>query len=360
MTRTIPSTTGTPVASVGPVRWLVGCLLVVTALAAAGCGGGSSSTTLGGGAARLVSYHGGGHGFEGLSFRYPASWSAYHYRCASSFTSPIVYLSNERLHPPCTHRRLAHGSVTKGRAPLDRLRPGGVLVEWSLTGFPGSTFKNAHGRPLRVDGFQAKLLTGEYGCAHLGADVGYVLTVNRRHDPYNRYELRACIAGPDSASTEAEVRGLISSTTLPTAREISTDSSSTAPGPIVHNGSLAGRLIVEPAPVAAGEDVGVAVRNEGSVPIYYGLGLRIQRKAGGDWENAKEAVYGPGPVAYRLPLFSLPPGRRAGPHHGGTFDGVVLPRTLKPGKYRFLKQISGDGRSLGAPRAMLVAGFRVR
>jgi hypothetical protein len=136
---------------------------------------------------------------------------------------------------------------------------------------------------------------------------------------------------------------------------------STARGPVVRNGQLAGRLIAKSGLVDPGDRVGVAVRNAGSVPLYYGLPLRAQRKTGGDWESAKEAVYGPGPVAYRLPLFSLPPGRTAGPHHnGGTFDGVSLPRTLEPGKYRLVKEVSGDGRSLGPPRAELVANFRVR
>jgi hypothetical protein len=333
--------------------------IIVTALAAAGCDDDSSPSTPRSDAARLVNYHG-GHGSEGLSLRHPAAWSARNYRCVSSFTTPIVYLSNQRLRRPCTHHQLPHGSVTKGRAPLDRLRPGGVLVRWSFVGSPWVTFKGAHGRPLKVDGYRAKLLKGEYGCAHLGADVGYILKVDRPDLPHGLYELRACIAGPDSARTEAEVRALISSTKLPSAREISKHSSPTAEGPIVRNGSLAGRLIVEPASAAAGEDVGVTVRNEGSVPLYYGLPLRVQRMTGGDWESAKEAVFGPGPVSFPLPLFSLPPGRRSGPPHGPTFDGVVLPRTLEPGKYRFLKEISGDGRSLGAPRAQLVASFSVR
>jgi len=327
--------------------------IIVSGLVA--CGSGSSPSTPEG-AARLVTYHA-GHGFEGLSFRYPASWRPYNYRCAPHFVIPIVYLSNERLRPPCTH----HGSVTKGRAPVDQLGPGGVLVTWSIVGSLSWTLKAARGTPLEVDGFRAKLLRGEYPCGHIpGADLGLVLRV-QSDVPHNFYELRACIAGPDSASTEAEVRAMISSTKLPAAKGDIKHASSSAPGPIFRNGSLAGRLIVEPALAAAGDTVGVAVRNAGSIPLYYGLQLRVQRKTGGDWESAKEAVYGPGPVAIRTVLFSLPPGRTAGAHHnGGTFDGVSLPRRLEPGRYRLVKQVSGDGRSLGPPRAQLVAGFSVR
>jgi hypothetical protein len=194
---------------------LVACSLVAVALAAVGCGGGPSPSSSGGGAADLVTYQGGGDGVEGVSFRYPASWRTYHYRCAPHFTTPIVYLSNQRLRRPCTRRRHDDGIVISGRAPVNRLGPGGVVVEWSASGSFGWTFEEVDGAPLRVDGFRAKLRAGQHSCRYMGADGGLVLTVERPDVPNNWYELRACIAGPDAASTEAEVRALIDSTKLP-------------------------------------------------------------------------------------------------------------------------------------------------
>jgi hypothetical protein len=41
---------------------------------------------------------------EGVSFRFPASWTPYRYRSLSTMRSVIVYLSNETLHDPCEPR----------------------------------------------------------------------------------------------------------------------------------------------------------------------------------------------------------------------------------------------------------------
>jgi hypothetical protein len=201
MTQAVPSGTGMATASSVAAR-LSGCLVVAVALAT-GCGG--SSTVMQNRTPELRAFHS-----KLLSFRYPVSWKAHRYRNQSEFSTAIVYLSNDRLHPPCRHPR--PGFIHCG-APLKRLHPRGVLVEWSENGFPGWTFKDAHGKPMRVDGLHAKLATDRRaGCEGLGGDHGLVLTVERPHAADNWYELRACTAGPLAAATEAQVRALIAST----------------------------------------------------------------------------------------------------------------------------------------------------
>jgi hypothetical protein len=297
----------------------------------------------------------------GLSFRHPVSWKPQHFNVQSSFSTAIVYLSNQPLHNPCVRKHLGpgHFSVRCGEA-LDRLRPGGVLVQWSEQGFAGRTIDNAPGRPVTVDGLSGRLQTRKNQCGRLGADHRMLLAVENPHLPDNWYELRACFRGPDSASTEAALRDMIASTRFVDFKGQGEHGKS-AKGPVVREGPLAGRLIAKPALAWPGQPVGVAVRNLGRESLLYGLGLEVERWDGGEWRNARRAVYGPGPVAFPAIGLVVPPGHMSGPRHGmGLFDGVTLPRDLEPGRYRFLKKVGGDPQSKDHPGMELVASFRVR
>lgn len=126
------------------------------------------------------------------------------------------------------------------------------------------------------------------------------------------------------------------------------------PGPI--EGESAGRLVVQPASVEAGETIGIAVENVGDVPILYGLDDRVQRRADGKWVNATADVYGTHRAVPGIGLI-VRPGGRAGPDYGQVSDRIPLPRDLDPGTYRVVKAVSRDGRSR---RTKLTATFRVR
>jgi hypothetical protein len=343
----------------GPKSWRR-AMLAIAVLVLAGCGGGSSPSPAPGPDTSLRAYHS-GHPW-GLSFRRPASWKPQTFGAQSSFSTPIVYLSNQPLHNPCVHNHLGpgHFSVHCGEA-LDRLRPGGVIVQWSEQGFAGWTIDNAPGRPVKVDGLRGRLQTRENRCGRLGADHRMLLVVENPRLPDNWYGLRACFRGPDSASTEAALRDMIASTRFADVKGQGEHGRS-AKGPVVRDGPLAARLIAKPALAWPGQPVGVAVRNLGRESLSYGLGLEVERWDGGEWRNATRAVYGPGPVAFPAIGLGVPPGHVSGPRHGtGLFDGVTLPRDLEPGRYRFVKKVSGEGpRSQGHRGIQLNASFRVR
>lgn len=232
---------------------------------------------------------------------------------------------------------------------------------WSENGFPAWSLEKAHGTPLKVDGLPGKLSETNGRCGSLGADRQMLLAVQRPDIPDNWYGLRACIRGPDSASTAAAIRDLINSTKFANVNGRGNNANAAAPGPVVRNGALAGQLIVKPAVVSGGERIGVAVRNLGKETLGYGLELHVEHWSGGKWRSAKTAVYGPGVVGIRAVGFTVPPGHTSGPGHDtrATFDGVTLPPKLEPGRYRFLKRAS-RGLKADGPHIELVAGFRVR
>ncbi len=195
------------------MRWRLAilglCLGVVV-----GCGGAATdqSTPMAGSTEAVPLATFASHGF---SFRYPASWRTRTFGLSSSFSSPLVYLSNEPMHHPCVHHHFGHGETSvRCSRPLDRLGPGGVLVSWTENGSPTWKFADAKGRPLMVGGDPAKLGTSLEGCPGLGAARGLDLVVKRTGAESNWYELRACMAGPDPAPNEEAVRALITSTRL--------------------------------------------------------------------------------------------------------------------------------------------------
>lgn len=145
----------------------------------------------------------------GVSFRFPASWTAHQYVMPpSTIRSVFVYLSNDALHNPCQ----GTGSGMTCAYPIDRLGADGVLVTWSENGSPAWTFKSfreAAGRRTTIGGRPAKVLIGTSGrtCASIGADeLIEVVVPNGR---YNWYEMDACIRGPNLGAAEAQVTAML-------------------------------------------------------------------------------------------------------------------------------------------------------
>jgi len=144
-----------------------------------------------------------GSEFESLSFNYPASWRAIAYQSRSSFSTTIVYLSNQSLPAPCPD-----GSCGPG---VPKLQPGGFIAWWSERGT--FTFDLLAGDPLTVGGRQAKLSIQNKRCWP-GGNVLMSVVVERPEAPDNWYEFDACIGGPGVAEVESQLRALLASTTL--------------------------------------------------------------------------------------------------------------------------------------------------
>jgi hypothetical protein len=148
-----------------------------------------------------------------LSFEYPSEWKLATWPVQSTFEKLVTYLSNEPLHDPC--RRTAN-SLACGE-PLRRLRAGGVLVEWSLVGFPDTDRHRLNAMPggwTSVDGRRAKLAVDLLPvCRGVGAERSlYALVPLSLRGNY--YALRACLRGPGLVRSERQVRRLLASTRI--------------------------------------------------------------------------------------------------------------------------------------------------
>lgn len=149
-----------------------------------------------------------------LTFSYPASWTPRRYEVVSSFSSAIVYLSNQSLHDPCTRRRLAADglSITCGH-PISQLAPRGVLIEWTREGFPNWKLSDAPGVAQQIAGRPSRLAIRRPGrCASLGADETILASITRPSG--NWYQLLACLRGPGLATSERQVRQLLATATV--------------------------------------------------------------------------------------------------------------------------------------------------
>jgi hypothetical protein len=145
---------------------------------------------------------------EGVSFAYPSAWQARRYEVTSSFSSVIVYLSPQAMHPPClTH----HGTVNTTiscKQPVSRLDRDSMLARWATNGWPGWSFTRAPGIPFRVGGRRAKLqiTPGSYG---IGAEEMMSVVIEKPGIPHNWYELDAYISGRDTSRHEHQIRQLL-------------------------------------------------------------------------------------------------------------------------------------------------------
>ena len=73
----------------------------------------------------------------GISFDYPARLHVDAIPVNEHYVQIIGYVSNERLHPPCTTTHSAGGTTVECGMPVRHLSPGGVLVTWSFDVAPG-------------------------------------------------------------------------------------------------------------------------------------------------------------------------------------------------------------------------------
>lgn len=146
-----------------------------------------------------------------LQFRYPGCWTAVSYTEVSSFSSSIVYLSDQTTHPPC--HAIANG--TSCGWPVDKLAAGHVLVQWSTNGFPGWTLSKAPGSSTTVGGRQAREDVSKPGqCSFIGADETISAAVTRPAAADNWYGMTACLRNPGDTQAMTEVQQMLSTVTF--------------------------------------------------------------------------------------------------------------------------------------------------
>jgi len=144
-----------------------------------------------------------------VALRYPAAWRPFVFRQAEVLHfDPMLYLSSQQAHTPCR----ARGASTVCGWPVDRLQPGGALVEWENRGYPGWSLAAEPGTELRVGGRRAKQTVARPGsCAAIGADETIRIDIERPL-PENWTAVTACLRGPGLKAGERRVGELLAST----------------------------------------------------------------------------------------------------------------------------------------------------
>lgn len=130
---------------------------------------------------------------EGITFSYPGSWHAYQFGWASTRTIPLAYVSNQRLHPPCT----GMPGVLDCELPISTLQPDSALLVWTDEGLP-LRFGPALGTLLRINGRRARVrqLAATPDSCPRNSRLMVDAILERPRVPDNWYELSACISGP--------------------------------------------------------------------------------------------------------------------------------------------------------------------
>jgi hypothetical protein len=183
---------------------LCAAALLALVFATTACGGGGDAKAAAKDPPMLAKYNG-----SGLSFSYPAAWTASKPSLPAEVLhfQPIVYLSNQPVHAPCT----TSGNATTCGYPVHRLRPGGVLVIWQYPYvLPG--FSLGAGPRIKIDSHAATKTSTKPGiCRSIGADRTIDALVELV--PHSSYlELTACLRGPGLAQAEKSVDALLAST----------------------------------------------------------------------------------------------------------------------------------------------------
>jgi hypothetical protein len=180
-----------------PVAVLV---LVLIAAAAAGCGSGRKASDPSATATFRNSF---------LAIGYPADWQPEVFPITGVLHfSPMLYLSSQPLHQPCQTKQ----STTTCGWPVERLRPGGVLIVWENRGYPGWSLATTQGTSLKVGGRAAKKTVSRPGaCSTIGADETIAIEISRPI-PNNWTAVTACLRGPGLAASERKLAALLGST----------------------------------------------------------------------------------------------------------------------------------------------------
>jgi len=186
-----------------PPRRLLTCAaaLALLAVLASGCGGGDAQ------AAGKVGPPPVKFSRAFLSFTHPAAWKASTPPAQEIHFNPLVYLSTQPVHDPCT----TSGNETTCGFPVTQLEPGGVLVSWLYGGPPA--FSLGPGKQTRVGGRPASRVETAGGmCRSIGADRTIDVTIALRPLPSAPLQFTACLRGPGLTQSEAGVDALLAST----------------------------------------------------------------------------------------------------------------------------------------------------
>ncbi|MBF6605899.1 MAG: hypothetical protein IVW53_10000 [Chloroflexi bacterium] len=145
--------------------------------------------------------------FGPSAIRYPANWQVAQYVVANSFFQAIAFLGPEPLPDPCIR---SVGSISCTNWPPIRLPPNGIVVGLWSDSRPYWSFDPTAGQAVSVGGQPATfdVRTPAERCASIGGDEQVVVTIPMPVK-WNWWEIDACLRGPDHASGESTVHGML-------------------------------------------------------------------------------------------------------------------------------------------------------
>lgn len=150
----------------------------------------------------------------GISFDYPASWHARTYAMPPApFSTWLVWLSPQRMHPPCVTRRGTRHTTVTCTDPVSHLRPTSILAEWTTNANPGGRFRLAGGVAITVGGRRGTWLvqTGGAQAPRLGQTEMITVVVPTPGTSDAWYQLTVFLRGPDTAELEAQIKTMLRS-----------------------------------------------------------------------------------------------------------------------------------------------------
>lgn len=151
----------------------------------------------------------------GLSFDYPATWHARTFSMPPApFSSWLVWLSPQPMHPPCITRHGTHNTTITCVDPISHLRPNSSLADWTTNTDPAGRFRPAGGVPITVDGRRGTWLVQTRGSAqapNLSETEVITVVIPTPGAGDSWYQLTAFLRGPDTAGLEAQLKTLLRS-----------------------------------------------------------------------------------------------------------------------------------------------------
>ena len=136
----------------------------------------------------------------------------------SSFTVSITYLSTQEVPNPCKTTHPSGNTEISCPPPSTPLKPGGVLIIWTESGFPypagTSALDHAPGKLTTIAGHAARVYIGRAGlqCGSTGAtrSVRAVIASNPR--PSNEtFQMTACLSPANQPANTRAVLAMFNS-----------------------------------------------------------------------------------------------------------------------------------------------------
>jgi hypothetical protein len=147
----------------------------------------------------------------GISFDYPAAWHARTYTMPPGpFTSWIVWLSPQPMHPPCVTHHGTHNTSITCSDPVSHLHPNSILAYWTTNTNPAG-FHPGPGKPITVGGRRGtwRLQTDTTQAPNLGDTRLITVIIPTPGSRDSWHQLTALLRGPDTTETTAQLKTML-------------------------------------------------------------------------------------------------------------------------------------------------------